>query len=93
VITAARTIDAQRNAAPAPRAPYLRPETEITAQAGQQPQDLLIRADAEPDYPTAARLLAEAIHAGLVTPALAPLSRVDPAAVLTAADTLLTLLR
>jgi hypothetical protein len=67
--------------------------TSATTDAEQQARDLLSRVDAMPDHPSAARLLAEAMRAGPCTPALAPLSRVDPPAVLAAADTLLTLLQ
>jgi tetratricopeptide (TPR) repeat protein len=58
-----------------------------------QARNLLSRVDAMPDQPSAARLLAEAMRAGPCVPVLASLGRVNPAAALTAADTLLALLR
>ena len=59
----------------------------------QQDQDLLSRVDRTPDYPSAARLLAEAMRSGPCTSALGSLGEIDPPAVLAAADTLLALLQ
>lgn len=56
-------------------------------------RDLLSRVDANPDGPSATRLLAQALRDGPLMPVLATLCRVDPQAVLAAADALLTLLR
>ena len=59
----------------------------------QQDQDLLSRVVRSPDYPSAARLLAEAMRSGPCTSALGSLCEIDPPAVLAAADTLLELLQ
>jgi hypothetical protein len=59
----------------------------------QQDQDLLSRVDRMPGYPSAARLLAEAMRSGPCTSALGSLGEIDPPAVLAAADTLLALLQ
>jgi hypothetical protein len=59
----------------------------------QQDQDLLSRVDRSPDYPSTARLLAEAMRSGPCTSALGSLGEIDPPAVLAAADTLLALLK
>ncbi len=64
-----------------------------TTNSGQRSQELLRRADAEPDYLAAARLLAEAMRAGPCTPAFGPLSRISPPAVLAASSALLALLQ
>lgn len=59
----------------------------------QQDQDLLSRVDRMPDYPSAARRLAEEMRSGPCTSALGSLAEIDPQAVLAAADTLLALLQ
>ena len=96
-----QAIHAQRDAPPAIHIqPNItlstRPRRETgstTTDPEQQAQDLLDRVDAMPDHPSVVRLLAEAMRAGPCIPALASLSRVDPAAAIAAADALLTILR
>ena len=78
-------IEAQRTAPTAVRNQHGNPLTahpraetaEVSTDAKRQAQDLLDRVDAVPDHPSAPKLLAEAMRAGPVTPALASLSRVQ----------------
>ncbi|WP_406375717.1 serine protease [Streptomyces sp. NBC_00647] len=64
----------------------------LTADPSRQAQQLLARADADPESDKAAALVAEALRLGPCPPALPTLARIAPKAAMAAADTLLLLL-